>query len=109
MNDHIQQTMSRNQTADYPVSLMYALIGNDVCNGHVDDYVNHMTTPDEMRTSVLGTLDYLEKTLPQGSSVTLMGLADGLFVPVCFSKRVSAPVGSDVENITHLRSNAAPP
>jgi acyloxyacyl hydrolase len=77
MNDHIQQTLSRNQTSDRPVALMYALIGNDVCNGHIDDYVNHMTTPEEMRSNVLGTLDYLDKTLPNGSHVTLMGLAEG--------------------------------
>lgn len=30
----------------------YALIGNDVCNGHIDDYVNHMTTVDDMRANV---------------------------------------------------------
>ncbi len=57
MDDHIQQTMARNQTRDAPVSLMYALIGNDVCNGHVDDYVNHMTTTDDMRKYLLSSLE----------------------------------------------------
>lgn len=36
MNRTIMQSMSRIQDKDRPVLLVYALIGNDVCNGHED-------------------------------------------------------------------------
>jgi len=100
MNDHIQQSMSRNQSTDLPVTLMYALIGNDVCNGHIDDYVNHMTTPEDMKANVLGTLDYLEKTLPKGSHVTMMGLADGMILFDAMHDKIH-PIGQWRQDVTY--------
>ena len=41
----IQGGLSRDQQADRPLIVMYALVGNDVCNGH-NDTVAHMTTPE---------------------------------------------------------------
>ena len=43
---------------DKPAFVLYALIGNDVCNGH-EDTVSDMTTPEEMRANVLSTLAFL--------------------------------------------------
>merc|ERR1711907_261119 len=36
MNSTIVKSMARNQNEDQPVLVVYALIGNDVCNGHND-------------------------------------------------------------------------
>lgn len=40
------------------MNVMYALIGNDVCNGH-EDTVADMTTVEEMHAEALATLRYL--------------------------------------------------
>ena len=47
MNESIQQGLARDQLKDQPINVMYALIGNDVCNGH-EDTVNSMTTVQEV-------------------------------------------------------------
>lgn len=39
MNTSIQDGLSRTQDSDEPAIVMYALIGNDVCNGHANDTV----------------------------------------------------------------------
>ena len=58
MNSSIVQSMARSQNKDYPALVIYALIGNDVCNGHPDTLA-HMTTPKEMHDNALDTLKYL--------------------------------------------------
>lgn len=66
---------------------VYALIGNDVCNGHPDT-IAHMTTPEAMEAASHDTLVQLEKTLPKGSHVFLMGLADGRVLYETMADRV---------------------
>ena len=75
MNDTIQASMAR-APHDRPALVFYALIGNDVCNGHPDT-VAHMTTPADMRRSFRATLAFLDTRLPRGSKVAVMGLANG--------------------------------
>ena len=58
MNETIKYGLARNQDTDYPLVVFYALIGNDVCNGH-NDTLADMTTPEEMYANALGTLQYL--------------------------------------------------
>ena len=48
---------------------------NDVCNGHLG--FSHMTPPDKFEASVLENLATLDATLPPGSHVVLVGMADG--------------------------------
>lgn len=72
----IVESLARNQTTDRPALVFLALIGNDVCNGHVDQ-PNYMTTVEEFRTNTLNTLAYLDTVLPAGSHVAFLGLADG--------------------------------
>jgi acyloxyacyl hydrolase len=55
--------------------VIYALIGNDVCNGHPG--MSQMTTPAEFQVNVLASLDFLEASLPAGSHVVFLPLADG--------------------------------
>ena len=57
MASDIIQSFKRNQTYDHPVLLFFALIGNDVCNGHPG--LGSMTTPDEFKANVLQSLQYL--------------------------------------------------
>jgi acyloxyacyl hydrolase len=61
---YIQQ-LSRNQTADEPLLVMYALIGNDVC-GETPG-LDRQTKPAEFYANVKKTLDYLETRLPPNS------------------------------------------
>jgi hypothetical protein len=46
-----------------------------VCNGHPG--MSEMTTPAEFQVNVLASLDFLEGTLPAGSHVVFLPLADG--------------------------------
>jgi len=67
--------LQRNASTDAPLLVIYALIGNDVCNGHPG--MGSMTTVSEFQTNVLASLDFLEATIPAGSHVVFLPLADG--------------------------------
>lgn len=67
--------LQRNASNDTPLLVIYALIGNDVCNGHPG--MSEMTTPSEFLVNVLASLDFLEATIPAGSHVVFLPLADG--------------------------------
>ncbi len=69
------QALARNASTDAPALVIYALIGNDVCNHNADG--SGWTTPDEFLANVLKSLDVLNATLPAGSHVAFLGLADG--------------------------------
>jgi len=71
----LSKTLSRNKTTDYPLFLVFELIGNDVCSGH-EDYT-HFTDPAEFRQNILEVLGNFSQTLPMGSHVLFMGLAHG--------------------------------
>uniref|UniRef100_G3T759 Acyloxyacyl hydrolase n=1 Tax=Loxodonta africana TaxID=9785 RepID=G3T759_LOXAF len=72
-------SLSRNQLLDHPAIVIYAMIGNDVCNGKTDP-VPEMTTPEKLYSKVMETLKYLNSHLPNGSHVIFYGLADGTFL-----------------------------
>uniref|UniRef100_A0A672UYE4 Acyloxyacyl hydrolase n=1 Tax=Strigops habroptila TaxID=2489341 RepID=A0A672UYE4_STRHB len=73
------KSLARNQLLDNPAIVIYATIGNDVCNGN-NDTLAYMTTPKEMLSNVLQALRYLDTRLPNGSHVILTGLVDGRFL-----------------------------
>uniref|UniRef100_A0A8C3X9V2 Acyloxyacyl hydrolase n=1 Tax=Cyanoderma ruficeps TaxID=181631 RepID=A0A8C3X9V2_9PASS len=73
------KSLARNQLLDHPAIVIYATIGNDVCNGERDTLA-HMTTPKEMLSNVVQALRYLDSHLPNGSHVILTGLVDGRFL-----------------------------
>ncbi|XP_004418881.1 PREDICTED: acyloxyacyl hydrolase isoform X2 [Ceratotherium simum simum] len=73
------ESLSRNQLLDHPAIVIYAMIGNDVCNGK-NDPVPEMTTPKKLYSKVMQTLQYLNSHLPNGSHVILYGLPDGTFL-----------------------------
>ncbi|XP_062972164.1 acyloxyacyl hydrolase [Elgaria multicarinata webbii] len=73
------ESLARNQQFDKPAIVIFAMVGNDVCNGQRDT-VKAMTRPAEMRSNVNQTLNYLDNHLPKGSHVILVGLADGRFL-----------------------------
>ncbi|NXS57099.1 AOAH hydrolase, partial [Brachypteracias leptosomus] len=72
-------SLARNQQLDNPAIVIYATIGNDVCNGNRDTLA-HMTTPKEMFSNVVQALQHLDSLLPNGSHVILTGLVDGRFL-----------------------------
>uniref|UniRef100_A0A8D0GSY5 Acyloxyacyl hydrolase n=1 Tax=Sphenodon punctatus TaxID=8508 RepID=A0A8D0GSY5_SPHPU len=92
-------SMARNQLLDNPAIVIYAAIGNDVCNGKPDT-VAHMTTPEQMHSNVMQTLDYLNGHLPKGSHVILTGLVDGRFLWDQLHKRYH-PLGQLNNDITY--------
>jgi len=70
------KSIRRNQTADHPALFVYEFVGNDVCNPFTDT-IAYMTTVEQMRGNVQQLLDILDNSLPKGSHVLMMGLADG--------------------------------
>uniref|UniRef100_A0A8C3V5W8 Saposin B-type domain-containing protein n=1 Tax=Catharus ustulatus TaxID=91951 RepID=A0A8C3V5W8_CATUS len=75
----LMKSLARNQLLDNPAIVIYATIGNDVCNRERDTLA-HMTTPKEMLSNVVQALRYLDSHLPNGSHVILTGLVDGRFL-----------------------------
>ncbi|XP_030652518.1 acyloxyacyl hydrolase isoform X3 [Nomascus leucogenys] len=73
------ESLSRNKMLDYPAIVVYAMVGNDVCNGKSDP-VPAMTTPEKLYSNVMQTLKHLNSHLPNGSHVILYGLPDGTFL-----------------------------
>ncbi|KAM6156825.1 acyloxyacyl hydrolase isoform 2-T2 [Erethizon dorsatum] len=73
------ESLSRNQQLDHPAIVIYAMIGNDVCNGRADP-IPQMTTPKQLHSSVMETLKHLNSHLPKGSHVVLYGLPNGTFL-----------------------------
>ncbi|XP_077159500.1 acyloxyacyl hydrolase isoform X2 [Paroedura picta] len=76
---NLLKNLARSQKFDKPVIVIYAMIGNDVCNGKTDT-VAAMTTPGQLRGSMLKSLRYLDSLLPKGSHVILFSLANGDFL-----------------------------
>ncbi|XP_061196786.1 acyloxyacyl hydrolase-like [Saccostrea echinata] len=99
MADTIQFSLRRNITDDQPMIVFYALVGNDVCNGHHDTF-NHMTTVEEMKNKSISTLNFLTKVLPKESHVFFVGLADGAVLYRALSDRVH-PIGSLRNDVTY--------
>ncbi|XP_047705228.1 acyloxyacyl hydrolase isoform X1 [Prionailurus viverrinus] len=77
--DRFIESLSRDPLLDHPAIIIYAMIGNDVCNGKADP-VPEMTTPKKLYSSVMKTLKYLNSHLPNGSHVILYGLPNGTFL-----------------------------
>jgi len=75
MNRTIVESIARDQTNDFPVNAFYALVGNDVCNGHPG--YDSMTKPDEFYGLVTATMQFLDQSIPMGSHVFFIGLDNG--------------------------------
>lgn len=99
MNETIKYAIARNQTGDYPALVTIALVGNDVCNGHLDTLAD-MTTDSEMFDNTMGTLTYLDTVLPAGSSVVLVGLVDGRILYDSMATRIH-PIGRLHQDVTY--------
>jgi len=100
MADHIMYSMHRNKTIDRPVVLSYALVGNDVCNGHPG--TASMTTPQEMHDNAMRVLQYLGQQLPMGSHVVLFGLVDGRILYDVLHDKIH-PIGSTRNDVTYAK------
>jgi len=94
----IMLTLHRNQQTDRPLFLNYALIGNDVCNGHPG--LGSMTTPQEFYQNVVFALQYLDTILPAESFVTFFGLVDGRILWDTMHNRIR-PIGSTNQDVTY--------
>ncbi|ELU17350.1 hypothetical protein CAPTEDRAFT_154594 [Capitella teleta] len=94
-----QKRLSRDPVNDYPLLVLFALVGNDVCNSYPDT-LSHMTTPEEMRNNVLKSLEYLNSTIPADSKVLLVGLADGRVLYDSMYQRFH-PIGRHNQDITY--------
>merc|ERR1712137_139787 len=81
---------------DHPALVIYALVGNDVC--HPAPEFSSMTTPESFEENVLSALDYLNSTLPKGSFVMFVGLAQGEVLWHAMHNRTH-PVGCTYEEM----------
>ena len=100
MADRIVKSFSRHGTKDNPVLLTFALIGNDVCNGHHD--MDHMTTPEEFYANNLRTFQYVDPLVAPGSKLIAMGLADGRVLYNTLHNRTH-PIGSLHNDVTYTQ------
>ena len=97
MNSTIIRSFQRSQELDKPVLVSFALIGNDVCDGH-PDYWNRMTKPEDFHNSVVASLEYLDTVLPMGSHVMMVGVAHGSVLYDTMHNRTH-PIGTQYENM----------
>jgi hypothetical protein len=77
-SDKLVKAMARQQTVDKPALVWFALIGNDVCNGHPG--FGSMTQPDEFYEKAMESFNKLDSLLPPNSHVISMALFDGKFL-----------------------------
>jgi acyloxyacyl hydrolase len=97
MMNQIIYSLARNKT-DHPVFLAYALIGNDVCNGHAG--TGSMTTPQEFYQNVMGALNLLEQWVAPGSHVIFVGLIDGRILYDTMGEKIH-PIGAWNQNVRY--------
>jgi hypothetical protein len=71
----LAKALARDQSNDLPLLVWFALIGNDICNGHPD--FTHMTRPDEFYEKAMETFNILDTMVPPGSHVVALALFDG--------------------------------
>lgn len=98
MADNIVKSFARNGTKDNPAFVMFALIGNDVCNGHHDE--SHMTTPTEFYQNNLKTFRYVDSKVAPGSVLLATGLVDGRILYNTLHNRTH-PIGSLRHDVTY--------
>lgn len=97
-NSKLIKSMARDQKLDQPALVFYSLIGNDVCHGGHD--LHRMTTPEEMHNNVMETLQSLDKRLPNGSHVIIIGLVDGRILYDSLHNRIH-PIGKLRGDVTY--------
>lgn len=85
------ENVARNISNDKPTILLYAAVGNDVCNSYRKT-IENMTTPLNFRNNVVHVLERLQTLLPNGSHVLLIGLVDGAFIYPTMAERLH-PLG----------------
>lgn len=98
MNDVLLKALARNNATDYPALVFYSLSGDDVCNSNPEG--QNMTTPEDMKTNALKTMDTLDKILAKGSHVVMLGLADGGVLYDSMHNRIH-PLGKLHKDITY--------
>lgn len=94
--NHYITSLARNQTTDKPLLLIFELIGNDVCGAH--PHLSHMTNVSMFTKNILDTLSYLDTTLPKGSHIVFLGLADGRVLWDALHNRTH-PLGVSYEDV----------
>lgn len=71
----LANALARDQQNDNPLLVYFALIGNDICNGHPN--FDSMTEPDEFYEKAMATFNELDKVLPANSYVVAVAIFDG--------------------------------
>lgn len=96
----IVKSLARHIDIDYPLMVILALLGNDVCNHHPD--IEHMTTPEDYYNNQLTTLRYLDTILPPDSVVLAVGLVDARVLYDSLHDRIH-PLGALNKDVTYTR------
>jgi acyloxyacyl hydrolase len=67
------KALKRDKQNDHPMLMFLELIGNDVCSSSPNGY----TPRDQFKKNIKMLLEQLDSTLPKGSHLVIIGLADG--------------------------------
>jgi hypothetical protein len=92
----LAKALARDQNNDNPLLVYFALIGNDICNGHPN--FDSMTEPDEFYEKAMETFGELDKMLPKNSYVVAVALFDGELLYQIMHNHVH-PLGSKYSQI----------
>lgn len=84
---------------DHPAIVFWALVGNDVCNGHKDT-LRHMTSYEDFYQRVYQSMLILDQILAPGSSVLLTGLVDGRVLFNTMAHRIH-PIAATRGDVTY--------
>eukprot|EP00388_Colpodella_angusta_P034611 GDKK01033244.1.p1 GENE.GDKK01033244.1~~GDKK01033244.1.p1 ORF type:complete len:559 (-),score=100.88 GDKK01033244.1:258-1934(-) len=90
---------ARNQATDKPVLAFFAMIGNDVCNGH--HTFDTMTTPEDYFNNVYNAVLAADKKFPKGSQVILVPLVDARILYNTMHDRIH-PIGALNQDVTYI-------
>ncbi|XP_067932650.1 acyloxyacyl hydrolase-like [Watersipora subatra] len=78
---NVTRELRIDKNTDYPLLLIVELVGNDVCNNKPsDETLKYMTTDKEMHDNLVQLFEELNKIVPSGSKVLIVGMADGDFL-----------------------------
>ena len=94
---NLTQAVARNRTADKPMLLVFAMVGNDICTAY---NFENMTKPQEYHDNIVRAVFRADELLPSGSHIVLIPIADARILYNEMHNRIH-PLGWVNKDITY--------